>query len=143
MYNDRENMYIHNKINYSNAHCLRYTGGYFWAMECVRRYVPGYNESKVVLPFLAGCAAGVATWVFAMPGDCVKSIIQTEFALANNINELPSGSFLVNAKRIYVESNGNFLRFYRGFHWVLVRACVTSGVGIIGLENLSRFIKDL
>ena len=40
-----------------------------------------------------------------MPGDCIKSIIQTEFALASNINELPSGSFCVTAKRVYIENN--------------------------------------
>lgn len=118
------------------------TGAYFWSMECVRRYIPRYEESKIILPFFAGCAAGISCWIFAMPGDCIKSRIQTEFALSNNANELPSGSFIVNAKQILNESNGNLFRFYRGFHWVILRAVVTSGVGVIGLENVSRFFKN-
>merc|ERR1719204_2770676 len=52
------------------------TAAYFWSMEVARRYIPGYNESKVVLPFLAGCCAGIGCWIFGMPGDCLKSIIQ-------------------------------------------------------------------
>ena len=117
------------------------TGAYFWCMEAVRRYVPGYNDSKVFLPFVAGCAAGIGAWIFAMPGDCIKSVIQTEFALANNIMHMPSSSVVINYKQLLAESGGNFFRLYRGFPWVITRAMVTQGTGAIGLENISRLFK--
>merc|ERR1712176_1498801 len=75
------------------------SGAYFWSMECVRRYVPGYNESKVLLPFVAGCAAGIGCWIFAMPGDCLKSIIQTEYA-HSSLGSMPSSSVVVNYRQL-------------------------------------------
>merc|ERR1712129_314003 len=102
------------------------TASYFWCMEVARRYIPGYHDSAVVLPFVAGCSAGVGCWLFAMPGDCLKSIIQTQFA----VDATASGSLSVNYQQLFA---GNFFGLYRGFGWVFSRAVVTSGVGVIGL----------
>lgn len=112
---------------------------YFGVLELSRRYLPGYDDSAVLMPFISGCFTGIATWTIAMPGDCLKSIIQTEFALAKCADTLPSSSVITNYRQIIAENGGSILRLYRGFHWVMLRAVVVSGVGVIGLENVVRF----
>jgi len=115
--------------------------GYFGGLEAARKYLPGYNDSTVLMPFLSGAICGVITWTFAMPGDCLKSIIQTEFALAKSGEALPSTSVIVNARRLMAES-GSIFRFWRGYRWMIARSIVTSGIGIVGLENVVRFLDD-
>ncbi len=115
---------------------------YFGVLEVTRKYLPGYGDSAVLMPFLSGCFTGMATWTVALPGDCLKSIIQTEFALARNVDTLPSASLITNYRQIMNENGGNVFRLYRGYHWVMLRAVVVSGIGICGLENLVRFIDE-
>ena len=115
---------------------------YFTVLELSRRHLPGYDDSAVLMPFISGCFTGMVTWTIAMPGDCLKSIIQTEFALAKSVDTLPSSSLITNYRQILSENGGSIFRLYRGYQWVMMRAVVTSGAGICGLENLVRFIDD-
>ena len=115
--------------------------GYFGGLELARRNLPGYDDSAVLMPFLSGISAGVFTWTFAMPGDCLKSIIQTEFALAKSADALPSASVIQNAKQLIAES-GSIFRLWRGYPVMILRSLVTNGVCVVGLENVIRSLDD-
>ena len=118
---------------------------YFAILEGCRRYIPNYNDSTFVYPFITGSFCGCGAWLAGLPGDCIKSQIQTNFAdqamrakfdkVGISKNEV-SSSFLINFKRV-VGENG-FFGLYRGILPVMSRSVLTTGCCIVIVEHVNR-----
>ena len=114
---------------------------YFTILELSRKYLPNYNNSKL-MQFIGGAAAPLAAWFFTIPIDCIKSNIQTKFALyaKNAINDeinyknIPSSKFLLNLKIVWRENERNIFKMWYGFRYMAIRTCVCGGINVIYQE---------
>ena len=113
-------------------------GVYFPVLEMTRIYLPNYNESPILMPFIGGSITGIVTWMIALPGDRIKSIIQTEFALKNDTNALKYTSFTGTLSKVIKLNNGNPFCLWKGFGFVSLRAVFCHGTSIAYMEILSR-----
>eukprot|EP01084_Bolivina_argentea_P038830 71786_1 len=119
---------------------------YFFILEGCRRYIPNYNDSQFLYPFLTGSLCGAGAWIVGLPGDCIKSKIQTNFAdqstilkfdkLGVNNNNNISTSFRINFLNI-IKSDG-FFGLYRGILPVISRSVLTTGCCIVAVEYVNK-----
>eukprot|EP01083_Nonionella_stella_P134267 408582_1 len=118
---------------------------YFCILEGCRRYIPNYGESKFVYPFLTGSLCGIGAWITGLPGDCIKSQIQTNFvdeATKMKFDKTESKAlehshrFIPNFKQT-IKHNGLF-GLYRGILPVVSRSVLTTGCCIVVIEYVNR-----
>ena len=124
---------------------------YFGVLESCRKFIPKYKESTFLYPFLTGSLCGTTAWIAGLPGDCIKSQIQTNFAdiaikmkydstistiSTISTNQNISSSFKENWK-IYIAKNG-YIGLYKGILPVLSRSVITTGCCIVVVEYVNR-----
>merc|ERR1712224_194941 len=103
------------------------------------------GDSTFLYPFFTGSLCGIGSWMVGLPGDCIKSQIQTNFAdqtiklkfdkSGMSASEL-SSSFSVNFSK-FIEQNG-FFALYRGVLPVISRSILTTGCCIVVVEHVNR-----
>lgn len=118
---------------------------YFCILEGCRRYIPNYNNSTFLYPFLTGSFCGIGSWLVGLPGDCIKSQIQTNFAdqamklkfnkLGMALNDV-STSFITNFTKQINETG--LVGLYRGLLPVVSRSILTTGCCIVAVEHVNR-----
>lgn len=106
---------------------------YFVILEGCRRYIPNYNSSTFLYPFLTGSLCGTSSVIIGLPADCIKSRIQTNF-VENKIDI--STSFKRNFMNA-VEQNGYF-SLYKGIVPVVSRAILNTGCCIVVVEYVNK-----
>lgn len=118
---------------------------YFGQMEMNRKYLPNYGESKL-MHFISGSIVGLASWLFIMPMDMVKSNIQTnfvKFVYENNdpkvnYQHMPTSKWSANFKSILNRYNGKILKMWAGSNVIIARVIVCGGINVTYQEFLMR-----
>ena len=138
---------------------------YFGILEINRRYMPQYNESTFLYPFLNGCMCGITAWMIGLPGDTIKSHIQTNFAsiamqekhskneqiiIGNNVETQTSAHGSINISRInntsnpirvlnhIVENHGIVRGLFNSTLPIVLRGVITAGCCIVGVEYVNK-----
>jgi solute carrier family 25 carnitine/acylcarnitine transporter 20/29 len=78
--------------------------------------------------FIFGGISGAVSWLFIYPQDCVKTCMQSD--------KYQQYSFSKTVKNIYCE--GGFIRFYKGFHFALMRAIPLHAGTFMTMELLKK-----
>lgn len=107
---------------------------YFGVLEFCRQYIPNYEQSTFLYPFLTGFLCGSCALFVGMPGDCIKSNIQTNFVNNSNI----SSSFMINMKS-YTHNNG-YIALFRGISPALLKHAIVGGCAIVCIEFVNKLL---
>ena len=110
---------------------------YFCILEGCRRYIPNYNNSTFLYPFLTGSLCGITSITIGLPADCIKSRIQTNFVESEHGI---STSFRHNFSNA-VKQNG-YLSLYKGIIPVVSRAILNTGCCIVVVEYVNKTFFD-
>ena len=124
-------------------------GVYFLAYEWAKDglVAAGGGQSSPLLPMLvAGGVAGVLSWLSCYPVDVVKSVIQTESAVAGGGGVGGGGGsggvgMWSVTKRLYAE--GGVGRFFRGVSPCLLRAVPVNAVTFVVYEHSQLLLQRL
>ena len=106
---------------------------YFNVYESLKKKI--YTERNLEIPFYSsfmfGGMAGLTSWIFIYPQDCVKTLMQAENSRISN------KSFSETVREIY--KKGGFSSFYRGFHFALMRAIPLHAGTFMTMEILKKY----
>ena len=121
---------------------------YFTCLELCRYHIPNYNESTFIYPFITGSLCGTLSWMVSLPGDNIKSTIQTNFAdielQKNNMDNKYIESLNINNNKSILQIYNNILNqngikgLFRGSIPVILRCIVVSGTSIVVIENVNK-----
>ena len=103
-------------------------GIYFSTYDLVKQHLSNHNNLKPWQAFLTGSLAGVSAWIFIMPSDPIKTIMQRD-----NVG----GIHAINM--IWKESG--IKGFYRGYKACLIRAGILHGGVFMGYETAKSFLE--
>lgn len=109
---------------------------YFSVLAGCRRYIPDYKDSQFMYPFVTGSICGIVSHLVGMPGDCIKSQIQTNFADLTVAQNKHLTSFTANFSH-FTRQHG-YTQLYRGFVPVMARSVMTTGSCIVVVEYVNR-----
>ena len=100
---------------------------YFTFYEKMKQQIYG-NKITNLGAFVLGGLAGALAWCFIYPQDCIKTRMQAH----NDKKRLTSV-----VREIYLE--GGFKRFYKGFHFALMRAIPLHAGTFMTMELFRRY----
>jgi solute carrier family 25 carnitine/acylcarnitine transporter 20/29 len=103
---------------------------YFSVFEYIKKKIYNNNITNIGA-FISGGISGLLAWVFIYPQDCIKSLMQSK------ANE--QLSFKESLSLIYTQ--GGLSRFYKGFHFAIMRAVPLHAGTFCCFEMLQRNFK--
>ncbi|XP_017778061.1 PREDICTED: protein dif-1-like [Nicrophorus vespilloides] len=110
------------------------SGMYFLTYEALKNYLSenGTVDMTVLKTILAGGIAGMANWFIGMPGDVIKSRIQTS-------SEDTSPKARTILKELLATEGPTAL--FKGLIPVMVRAFPANAAAFLGFEYSKRFVR--
>ena len=118
-------------------------GVYFLAYEYTKdKLLAASSLQSPLLPMLAaGGIAGCLSWLSCYPADVVKSVIQTETAMAGVDGSTTELRMWDVTKRLYAE--GGLARFFRGVSPCLLRSVPVNAVTFVVYEHSHLLLQKL
>jgi solute carrier family 25 carnitine/acylcarnitine transporter 20/29 len=116
-------------------------GLYFLSYEKSKEFInPLFNTKDYFMArFLSGSCAGIVYWLYALPIDTIKTIIQSDNSLPHQ-RKSSIHDFFLHLKTS--KESGLLLRIFRAYPTAIVRGIVSAGVTLSTYEFVIDILRN-
>jgi solute carrier family 25 carnitine/acylcarnitine transporter 20/29 len=101
---------------------------YFSTYEGLKSHFYKDNDISIISSFIFGGMSGTMAWIFIYPQDRIKTIIQSNNSINNNIITIIKNTY----------NNGGIKQFYKGFSFAVFRAILLHSGTFSMMEILNK-----
>jgi solute carrier family 25 (mitochondrial carnitine/acylcarnitine transporter), member 20/29 len=111
-------------------------GFYFLVFEGMKSYIVDVEYDFLSRKVIAACCAGVSFWLWGLPFDNIKTVME-----ADSSRPHMHASFLSTSRRLY--SEGGLIRFYQSLPVALARGIPSAAVTLTTFEYIVKCLDNI